>query len=233
MSLSLRQVSPGARRALGRPVCRKRQFNSRGKHATAPTTSTTLGNLSMNPAALAAALSGDLANALIASTPGGIERQEAQGQRTFVESSTIPKDIQGATREQLTALGFNFGADADDLFVTCELPDGWTMRSTGHPMHTDLLDEQGRRRAGIFYKAAFYDQCAYMQMERRYRVSAYNDGSSDQMRRVDVTDGGSSILKEFGEVPADDYNGRDVLAHAAEAWLTGQHPEWRNPLACW
>jgi len=38
---------------------------------------TKLGEQRMNIAALAAALRGDLANALIASTPGGIERQEA------------------------------------------------------------------------------------------------------------------------------------------------------------
>jgi hypothetical protein len=214
-------------------ACRKRQLDHRGEYAATPTTSTTIGDLPMNPAALATALNGDLANALIASTPGGIEQQEAQGQRELVESSIIPKNIRGATREDLTALGFNFGADADDLFVTCELPVGWTKRATDHSMHSDLLDEQGRQRAGIFYNAAFYDRCAYMSMNRRYGVSTYNDGSSDQMRRVDITDGGTRIFKEFGEAKADDYAGRDALEEAATAALTEQFPEWRNPLAYW
>lgn len=144
----------------------------------------------MNLAALAAASRGDLANALVASTPGGIERQEAAGQRTLVDSAMLPKEISGATREQLTALGFKFGADVDELFVTCELPPGWTTRGTDHSMHSDLLDEQGRKRAGIFYKAAFYDRRADMSMERRYRVDCYRDGSRADMRRVDMTDCG-------------------------------------------
>lgn len=63
----------------------------------------------MNPAALSALLKGDIDNAVIASTPGGIERQEAQGQRKLVESAMLPKEINGATREQLTELGFKLG----------------------------------------------------------------------------------------------------------------------------
>ena len=186
----------------------------------------------MNLAALAAASRGDLANALIASTPGGIERQEAAGQRTLVESAMLPKEIHGATREQLTALGFKFGADVDELFVTCELPPGWTKRGTDHSMHSDLLDEQGRKRAGIFYKAAFYDRRSDMSMLRRYSVESWRDGNSDAMRRVDVTDR-DQVIKEFGEVKRDDWSGLDALQKAATAWLAEQHPEWQNALACW
>ena len=104
----------------------------------------------MNPAALQAAMRGDLANALLASTPGGIEKQEAEGQRALVASTTLPKTIHGASRAQLTEIGFKFGEDADDLFVNCELPTGWTKRATNHSMHSDLLDDKGRKRAGIF-----------------------------------------------------------------------------------
>jgi hypothetical protein len=186
----------------------------------------------MNPASLIAALCGDLTNALIASTPGGIEQQEAAGQRDLVESQMLPKEVHGATREQLTALGFKFGADVDELFVTCDLPPGWTKRGTDHSMHSELLDEQGRKRAGIFYKAAFYDRRADMSMERRYRVDCYRNGSSETMRRVDVTDGGKVIM-EFGEVKRQDRDGMRALEKAATAWLAERHPKWQNPLACW
>ena len=186
----------------------------------------------MNPAALVAALNGDLANALIASTPGGIEQQEADGQRTLVESSMLPKDIHGATLEQLTALGFKFGDDVDELFVACDLPPGWTKRGTDHSMHSDLLDEQGRKRARIFYKAAFYDRRADMTMERRYQVDCYQVGSSEQMCRVTVTDSGVNI-KEFGEARVSDREGMKSLEVAARAWLTEHHPEWQDPLTCW
>lgn len=186
----------------------------------------------MNTAALTAALRGDLANALIASTPGGIERQEAEGQRTLVESAMLPKEINGATREQLTALGFKFGADVDELFVKCELPAGWTKRGTDHSMHSDLLDGQGRKRAGIFYKAAFYDRRADMSMDRRFGVESWRNGSSDKMKRVDVTNCGQ-VMKEFGEVKRDDWDGLAALEKTAKAWLAEQHPDWQSPLACW
>jgi hypothetical protein len=115
-----------------------------------------------NPAALLAALSGDVSNAEVASTPGGIEAQEAAGQAMLCASAQLPKKMLGCTRESLEALGFKFGADVDELFVTCTLPAGWKKKATDHSMHSDLVDEQGRTRAGIFYKAAFYDRRADM-----------------------------------------------------------------------
>jgi hypothetical protein len=42
---------------------------------------------SMTPAAVQAMLNGDLTNVLAASTPGGIERQEAAGQAAMVKTA--------------------------------------------------------------------------------------------------------------------------------------------------
>ena len=73
----------------------------------------------MNPAALNAALNGDMENALIASTPGGIEEQEARGQQDFVANETLPIKC---PREELEKMGFVFGEMADDLFVKVKMP---------------------------------------------------------------------------------------------------------------
>jgi hypothetical protein len=186
----------------------------------------------MNLAALSAAMRGDIANALVASTPGGIERQEAAGQRALVESAMLPKEMRGATREQLTALGFKFGGDVDDLFVQCDLPAGWSKRGTDHSMHSDLLDEQGRRRAGIFYKAAFYDRRADMHMNRRFNVESYRDGSRDGYMRCIVTDG-EAVVFDAGEWKRGDYEHCDKLVATCKAWLGDTHPDWESPLACW
>lgn len=186
----------------------------------------------MNSATLAAASRGDLANLLVASTPGGIERQEAAGQRMLVASAMLPKEIHGATREQLTALGFKFGADVDELFVTCELPPGWTKHGTDHSMHSDLLDEQGRKRAGIFYKAAFYDRRADMNMNQRFSINQYRDGSQDDYMCCVVTDG-DEVVFDAGEWKRGDYDHSDRLRASCKDWLDERHPEWKNPLACW
>ena len=186
----------------------------------------------MNLASLSAASRGDIANALVASTPGGIERQEAAGQRALVESTMLPKEIRGATQEQLTAIGFEFGADVDELFVTCELPPGWTKRGTEHSMYSDLLDEQGRKRAGIFYKAAFYDRRADMRMSSRFSVWPYRDGSQADYMRCIVTDGGD-VAFDGGEWKRGDYAHCDRLSDSCKSWLNDTHPEWQSPLACW
>lgn len=116
-----------------------------------------------SPAALRAALRGDLRNANLASTPGGIEAQEAQGQRDLVDSGNrIPK--QGSL-EVAAALGLKLGENADDLFVYVELPKGWRIQPTDHSMWSELVDAEGKKRAAIFYKAAFYDRHAFIRLE--------------------------------------------------------------------
>lgn len=185
-----------------------------------------------NPTAVAALLDGDMANALAAATPGGIARQEAQGQQTLVASEMLPKQINGATREQLTAIGFVFGDDVDELFVNCTLPPGWTKRATVHPMHSHLLDDKGRKRAGIFYKAAFYDRNADMTMSVRYGMSLYENGSSADAFRVIVRDGDAAI-HELGEWKRPDYAEHDRLQKACTDWLDEKYPDWRNTFAYW
>ena len=116
-----------------------------------------------NPAAVSAAARGDLANAILAATPGGIEAQEAQGQRDLCASGQrLPKRMD---RTAVEAMGIKIGADADELFVYAELPEGWQIKPTDHSMWSDLVDAAGKKRAAIFFKAAFYDRKAFMRVE--------------------------------------------------------------------
>lgn len=187
----------------------------------------------MNPAALEAASRGDMKNALVASTPGGIERQEAAGQKALVKSATLPKEINGATREQLTEIGFKFGDDVDDIFVNCELPPGWGKRATDHSMHTGLLDERGRKRASIFYKAAFYDRRANMSMCPLLRIDAYWPVTTDGKTMKCVVMRGEEVMFNAGEWTEPDYDKRREFESACSQWLDARYPDWKNPLAYW
>ena len=127
----------------------------------------------MNLVALIAALNGDLENAIAASTPGGIEAQERTGQIAFVANETLPiRCNYGTTREQIEAMGVEYGDPVDDLFVAVKLPDGWAKVATDHAMWSKLVDEQGRERASIFYKAAFYDRGAFINISHRFSAGA-------------------------------------------------------------
>jgi hypothetical protein len=117
----------------------------------------------MTAASLAALLGGDLKNFAVASTPGGIEAQEAQGQQTLVNSDILPKD---SPWNQLEAMGIKRGKDVDDLFVSVELPEGWKKVATDHSMWSELQDASGKVVASIFYKAAFYDRKAHLSLKQ-------------------------------------------------------------------
>ncbi len=115
----------------------------------------------MTPAAVMAFAKGDLKNFVAASTPGGIEAQEAAGATKLRNGNWLPKQRVGIEDLELIELGFELGGDIDDLFISYKLPEGWTKRGDSD-YWTTLVDEKGTPRFGIFYKAAFYDRRARM-----------------------------------------------------------------------
>ena len=92
-----------------------------------------------------------------------ITEMESAGQSQLVHSDRLPTDTHG-TDDAFTALGFTFGEpDAGDpMFRPATLPEGWTRQGSDHAMWSYLLDDKGRKRVSIFYKAAFYDRSAHM-----------------------------------------------------------------------
>ncbi len=95
-----------------------------------------------------------------------IEEQESAGQAQLVNSTVLPIDTRGRDAD-FEALGFTFGERVDELFREATLPEGWTRKGSEHAMWSHLVDEQGRERVSIFYKAAFYDRCAFMDINSR------------------------------------------------------------------
>jgi len=203
----------------------------------------------ISPAALIALLGGDFENALVASTPGGIERQEAEGQTSFVAGSTLPRRmLHGCTKEILEEMGIIFGDNVDGdagLFVNVQLPEGWSKRATDHSMWTDLLDERGRKRAGIFYKAAFYDRSAHIILECRYSIGCYVNCDADGIESEDynsthvktVVRDCEEIICEVG-IRESAYSNessllRDEHVKQAGIWLGKNFPFWENKLAYW
>jgi hypothetical protein len=206
-----------------------------------------------NPAALHAFMSGDIENAVVASTPGGIRAQEAAGQRALVTGDYLPK--KDLPRPQLEQLGFVFGQDKDDLFINVQFPAGWRKEATDHNMWSKLVDHQGRERAMMFYKAAFYDRSAFMgSLKCRYQASeecgefpATEDYDShyNYYRVLDNVTGETlfhtdNILNyksaKVTGLPFDwEKNDREKKAALEQVknWLAEHYPDYENPLAYW
>lgn len=95
------------------------------------------------------------------SSSRAIYDQEAAGQRSFVQSMTLPTKINGQNVLEAAGVKFLGQVEGDDLFQYVELPQGWKFEPTDHSMWSKLVDSQGRERASIFYKAASYDRRAF------------------------------------------------------------------------
>lgn len=192
--------------------------------------------MKMNPAAIIAAVKGDIQNALTAATPGGIEAQEKTGQALLVASSDMPQDMR-PSREAFEKVGFQFGNEIDELFFSAKLPPGWTRAATDHSMHSEILDEHGRKRVSIFYKAAFYDRRATSRLCNRFSVdwlfaSEAASGLKQGETAYVVRDCGKEIFRTsvFAER---DYAADDAHKKIAADWLAERFQNTDDPTANW
>ena len=177
-----------------------------------------------------------IALAAMLGASGIIEAQEAQGQRELVRSSVLPADI--TDRESFERLGFTFGEPVagDSLFLNATMPPGWTKEGSDHAMWSYLLDDKGRRRASVFYKAAFYDRSAHMRLDQRYGVGRDYDAPKN-VSVVRVKDHDGTVIWESERITTPEGQERwdtdDRLKAQAHEWLTANRPSWRDVIAAW
>jgi hypothetical protein len=106
--------------------------------------------------------------ALAFGSTGRVEAQEDQGQRELVASDTLPSELSGGEESwtKLRSLGFVVGelVSSDPMFRYIQLPAGWKKKGGDHDMWSSVVDETGKERLSVFYKAAFYDRSAFMRI---------------------------------------------------------------------
>lgn len=108
-----------------------------------------------------------LAEALVTGSPESfITGQERAGQHQLVNSDRLPAQILHSEQADYEALGFTFGEpdERDPMFRPATLPPGWKREGSDRAMWSYIVDELGRKRVSIFYKAAFYDRSAHMSL---------------------------------------------------------------------
>lgn len=181
---------------------------------------------------------------LMGGNPRAIERQEAEGQTSFVESDTLPIDFgmfdkgEGKTALEKAGVKFLGPVEGDALFNYVRLPSGWKKEATtDHSMWSHLLDDRGRKRASIFYKAAFYDRRAHVSVNSRFAIlNDYDQPDGVLLTFVD-DQGQRAYSTDVVSVNRDDYKEqasfRDLQEKECEAWLAEHYPDWRNPGAYW
>lgn len=182
-------------------------------------------------------------------TSGAIMAQEKRGQAEQIYADRLPLQIntRNVTRDGLETIGFKFGKIIDDIFIEATLPPGWTKKATDHSMWSTILDDKGRERCAVFYKAAFYDRNAHLDVHRRYRagmypVTGYGEGydpNSPDIARV--MDRDKVIWESPESLPRNEKPGYDpvrsdkyeAMFQQAKDWLAEHFPDHENPLAYW
>lgn len=176
-----------------------------------------------------------------------IEIQEKHGQREFVNSDTLPIEGTKPQRKfnyvkdgesgfetmdewfshpddpQFAELGFVLGdrVPGDDLFRYGTLPEGWRKVGTSHDMHSTIVDERGRERASVFYKAAFYDRRAEISIGRFEGPNGlvYADHAFQQAEpREWDGDRGPSPRCEYGRDMSDPFSTGNCGREADHRW---------------
>ena len=202
-----------------------------------------------SPAALGALLAGDFANAVVAMTPGGIEAQEKAGQLDQAERNTLPVELgskyQGTPaehRKPWEALGFKFtDRIVDGIFVEVTFPKGWKKRPTDHSMWSEIIDDKGRVRGMIFYKAAFYDRSAHAHLSPRFGIT--NDYEKP-LATVSVKDACGEVEFKVSGLEHPDWRGdrseadrrqakQDEARQTCLTFLKTNYPDFENPCAYW
>ncbi len=182
--------------------------------------------------------SGTIAMAIVIGGEQELKILEAQGQCSFVRSETLPTNIKPEMKVALEKFGVKFGetVKGDALFQHVDLPEGWKKVSTDHQTWSKLVDEKGRERAQIFYKAAFYDRGAFLSVSYRYGIRIdYERLNNKGVCIAFVTDGDKTI-HETEPISKEGKTNHETVNRTtaeAEAWLDAHFPNWRDPGDYW
>jgi len=174
---------------------------------------------------------------LLMGTNDAIISEEKHGQQELVESTTLPTDLKGASRETLEAAGVKFleVVPDDPIFQYVQLPEGWKLVPTHSQYWSDLTDEKGRVRAAVFYKAVSYDRHCHLIVTRRFDFHTDYDEQHRGVYVAYVTDGPNEIYRTSIEVRPDfnNYDVSDKKQAEAKQWLDEHYPGWDNPTSYW
>lgn len=187
-----------------------------------------------------------------------IENQEKRGQKMVVEYRRLPKVTNGCsniyikrndfefTKAQYEKMGIKVIDEYDDLFWNVQLPDGWKIEATSHPLWNDLIDDKGRKRASFFYKAAFYDRDAFINFDTRYTIRVDHTADYAEVGYEAwcksptigyVKDCGEIIHSTATKDSFDDFSKQDEVEESTkeelENYMAEHYPDYKDVNAYW
>lgn len=171
------------------------------------------------------------------------DRVSTHIQRSASVQATLPRRIDGIRqfdgKQALEKAGIVFLGDCEDntLLQKVSFPDGWKKVPTTNSLWTSLVDDQDRVRASIMYSNLPWDRDARVDVLRRFGTTDdFDRRMNDNVAVGQVTDCGK-VFHSIDPIPYTEdeerYQTTDRARLAAEQWLDGNFPNWRDPGAYW
>ena len=192
---------------------------------------------------------------LYGQAPSEIEAQERKGQKELEQAQQLPRrTARGDAAENYNRMGIDVIEGNDPIFITVRLPHKWRIVPTNHSMWSDLVDNKNRKRARIFYKAAFYDRSSHIVLLTRFDVTfdqertdsydPYIIGTLPSVGRV--LDGGKTVFETIPRPFTMTYSDktksewwaaygvyRSKILAQCRRWLNARYPNWDSPFTYW
>lgn len=149
-----------------------------------------------------------------------LEEFEHQAFSDMLALGQLPCPLSQEDDEALQKAGIRLRGHG--LLLKATLPPGWQAIQTGN-RHGQLIDDQGRVRAELFYKDELHQARGHLQMQRRFTISERPDGVG--WCAWDIAT--QTVLFEDSSVPSDEQ------LESAREWLNENYPNWLSPVAYW
>lgn len=162
-----------------------------------------------------------------------ITDQEAKGQKELSQSQLLPTEGIDDVGVMLRKYGGDVfdPVQGDEIFTHVRLPEGWKIKPfEGSPYHSNLVDSIGRKRAFIYYNAAFYDRSACIKLLRRFDSNPYLGGLSP-IKQGEIIDRAGIVKFRTPEISGP--QALDTVEEILDQFLDSNYPEWRSPFAYW
>lgn len=169
-----------------------------------------------------------------------VEHMETEGQKEAIYNTMLAKRMD-PSKEEWEQLGFIFEEiPGDNMLFKAKLPEGWSIKSTNHPLWSEIFDENNSLRGSMFYKAVSYDRDAHMNLKTRYRICYVHSEEDKSFLEVYFGNEEEKLFvagKVKSPTESDDYDTyyakRDELTKIAMKYADENYPNWRSVQAYW
>lgn len=122
--------------------------------------------------------------------------------------------------------------ESEPLFQFVKLPKDWRKEKSDDILWSWLLDNEGRKRARIFFEATIGRRNSRIDLLTRFDFNVNYDPPQKNRTIISITDCGTTVHSYIPKLDEE----LDIVNQSnssAYEWLDKNYPDWRNPAAYW